>query len=214
MVKVILFSFPRYCMPCTLDQLCSYDTQPFPINLLTSDQAGLVNLWVVMQSKKNVFFLYLFFLNKKKMFFFIIIIYDLKAGKCFLILWSAYSCYIKVVKHYIQYINCIFIDSETNYLMNYNTNLHSNIKLHNFNTSLRQSWQSDRLQSQTSRVQIPVLDSNSQNRNQFSTTSGQGWLGPKLCTGKWVKKIVSCGRVLNLAVEQPQLFQKLSKNKK
>ena len=41
--------------------------------------------------------------------------------------------YIQVVKHYIQYVNCIFIDSETNYLMNYNTNLHSNIKLHNYN---------------------------------------------------------------------------------
>ena len=42
------------------------------------------------------------------------------------------TCYIQVVKHYIQYVNCIFIDSETNYLMNYNTNLHSNIKLHNY----------------------------------------------------------------------------------
>ena len=57
----------------------------------------------------------------------------LKAGKGFLILWSAYSCYIQVVKHYMQYVNCILIDSETNYLMNYNTNLHSNIKLHNYN---------------------------------------------------------------------------------
>ena len=64
---------------------------------------------------------------------FFIIIYNLKAGKCFLILWSAYSYYIQVVKHYIQYVNCIFIDSETYYLMNYNTNLHSNIKLHNYN---------------------------------------------------------------------------------
>ena len=62
-----------------------------------------------------------------------IIIYNLKAGKCFLILWSYYSYYIQVVKHYIQNLNCIFIDSETNYLMNYNTNLHSNIKLHNYN---------------------------------------------------------------------------------
>ena len=53
-----------------------------------------------------------------------------KGGKMF---FSAYSCYIQVVKHYIQYVTCIFIDSETNYLMNYNTNLHSNIKLHNYN---------------------------------------------------------------------------------
>ena len=69
------------------------------------------------------------------MFFlrFFIIIYNLKAGKCFLILWSAYSWYTQVVKLYIQYVNCIFVDSETNYLMNYNTNLHSNIKLHNYN---------------------------------------------------------------------------------
>ena len=34
-----------------------------------------------------------------------------------------------------------------------------------------------------------------------------------LCTGKWVKKIVSFGGVFDLAVEQPQLFRKLSKNK-
>ena len=88
------------------------------------------------KQKKHVFF------NKKtlkkkhcqKIFLcFFIIIYNLKAGKCFLILWSAYSCYIQVVKHYIQYVNCIFIDSVINYLMNYNTNLHSNIKLHNYN---------------------------------------------------------------------------------
>ena len=64
---------------------------------------------------------------------FFIIIYNLKTGKCFLLLWSAYSCHIQVVKHYIQYVNCIFMDSETNYLKNYNTNLHSNIKLHNYN---------------------------------------------------------------------------------
>ena len=70
---------------------------------------------------------------KKKKIMIFIIIYILKAGKCFLILWNAYSCYIQVVKHYIQYVNCIFMDSETNYLMNYNTNLHSNIKLHNYN---------------------------------------------------------------------------------
>ena len=51
-----------------------------------------------------------------------------------------------------------------------------------------QSWQSDRLGSQRSRVQIPGLDSNFQNRNKFSITSGQEWLGPILCTSKWVKK--------------------------
>ena len=33
-----------------------------------------------------------------------------------------------------------------------------------------------------------------------------------LCTGKWVKKIVSCGGVFDLAVEQPQLSRKLPKN--
>ena len=32
-------------------------------------------------------------------------------------------------------------------------------------------------------------------------------------TGKWVKKIVPCGGVFNLAVEQPQLFRKLHNNK-
>ena len=47
---------------------------------------------------------------------------------------------------------------------------------------------------------------------QFSITSGQGWLGPKLWPIKWVKK-VSCGGVFDLAVEQPQLFRKLHKNK-
>ena len=35
--------------------------------------------------------------------------------------------------------------------------------------------------------------------------SSQGWLGPKLCTSEWVKKIVSCGGVLDLAIEQLQL---------
>ena len=90
------------------------------------------------KQKKQVFFLIkTFFLKNivKKNFFlcFFIIIYNLKAGKCFLILWSAYSCNIQVVKHYIQYVNCIFIYSETNYLLNYNRNLHSNMKLHNYN---------------------------------------------------------------------------------
>ena len=90
------------------------------------------------QKKTRSFFLIIFFfLNyrpKKRFLLFFIIIYNLKAGKCFLILWRAYSCYIQVLKHYIQYVNCIFIDSETNYFMNYNTNLHSKIKLHNYNS--------------------------------------------------------------------------------
>ena len=91
------------------------------------------------KQKKTSFFLIknFFFKNivqKKTVFlWFFIIIYNLKAGKCFLIHWSAYSCNIQVVKHYIQYVNCIFIDSETNYLLNYNRNLHSNMKLHNYN---------------------------------------------------------------------------------
>ena len=42
-------------------------------------------------------------------------------------------------------------------------------------------------------------------------------MGPKLCTGKWVKKIVSYGGVFDLAIEQPQLSrkqpQKQNKNK-
>ena len=76
------------------------------------------------KQKKNLFFLIkkVFFFktsSQKNVFLcFFIIIYNLKVGRCFLILWSAYSCYIQVVKHYIQYVNCIFIDSETNYLMN------------------------------------------------------------------------------------------------
>ena len=40
----------------------------------------------------------------------------------------------------------------------------------------------------TSQVQIPGLGSNYLTRNQFSITSGQGWLGPMLCTVKWVTK--------------------------
>ena len=44
------------------------------------------------------------------------------------------------------------------------------------------------LRSRRSHVQIPGLDSNFQNRNKFSITSGQARLGPMLCTGKWVKK--------------------------
>ena len=51
------------------------------------------------------------------------------------------------------------------------------------------------------------------NRNQFSITSGQGWLKPMFCTSKWVKKIVSCAGVFDLAVEQPQVFKKQPKNK-
>ena len=66
-----------------------------------------------MESKKNHGFLNK---NNRPKKHFKIIIYNLNAGKCFLILWSAYLCYIQVVKHYIQYVNCIFIDSETNYL--------------------------------------------------------------------------------------------------
>ena len=67
------------------------------------------------QKKHIVFFnkkVFVFKKHCKKKWFlwFFIIIYNLKAGKCFLILWSAYSCYIQVVKHYIQYVNCIFID--------------------------------------------------------------------------------------------------------
>ena len=60
---------------------------------------------------------------------------------------------------------------------------------------------------------ILIKNNNFYNRNQFSIMSSQGWLGPKLCIGKWVKKIVSCGGVFNLAAEQPQLFRKLPKNK-
>ena len=49
--------------------------------------------------------------------------------------------------------------------------------------------------------------------DSLSCTSSQGWLEPMLCTGKWVKKMASCGGVFDLAVEQPQLFRKLPKNK-
>ena len=96
------------------------------------------NEYVVMQSKKNAFF----FIKKvkkkpssKKNGFFMVFYYYLqfKGRKVFFNIWSAYSYYKQVVKYYIQYVNCIFMDSETNYLMNYNTNLHSNIKLHNYN---------------------------------------------------------------------------------
>ena len=34
-----------------------------------------------------------------------------------------------------------------------------------------------------------------------------------LCTGKWVKNIIACGGVFDLADEQPQLFRKLLKKK-
>ena len=79
-----------------------------------------------MQSKKKTFFNEnpFFFKHRPKKTVFKYFFYSYlqyKGKKVFLILWSAYSCYIQVVKHYIQYVNCIFIDSETNYLMNYNT---------------------------------------------------------------------------------------------
>ena len=110
------------------------------LNIHVSCYQAFINATISdAKQKKHVFFYKktcLFFKkpsSKKNCFLcFFIIIYNL-TGKCFLILWSAYSCYIQVVKHYIQYVNCIFIDSETNYLMNYNTNLHCNIKLHNYN---------------------------------------------------------------------------------
>ena len=50
-----------------------------------------------------------------------------------------------------------------------------------------------------------VIDSNFQNRNQFSITSGQWHM---LCTVKWVKNF-KFGGVFDLAVEQLQLFRKL-----
>ena len=37
-------------------------------------------------------------------------------------------------------------------------------------------------------------------------------MGPMLCTVKVGEKKVSCGGVIDLAVEQPQLFRKLHKN--
>ena len=43
--------------------------------------------------------------------------------------------------------------------------------------------------------------------------SGQGWMGPMLWTVKWMKIKISCGGVIDLAVEQQQLFRKLNKNK-
>ena len=72
---------------------------------------------------------------KKKLFLMVFYYYlKFKGRKVFFNTLECYSCYIQVVKHYIQYVNCIFIDSETNYLINYNTNLHSNINLHNYNS--------------------------------------------------------------------------------
>ena len=106
----------------------SYLTAPFLDLVMQSKKNALVFLI------KNRFFKKRNIVQKKTVFlWFFNIIYNLKAGKCFFIRWSAYSYYIQVVKHYIQYVNSIFIDSETNYLINYNTNLHSNIKLHNYN---------------------------------------------------------------------------------
>ena len=58
----------------------------------------------------------------------------------------------------------------------------------------------------------PLSILTSRTENQLSITSGQGWLGPMLCTVKWGKKVL-CSRVFDLAVEQPQLFRKLPKNK-
>ena len=93
----------------------------------------IISRWLVKTNKNCVIIFFKQSFKIKGFLRILIIIYNLKAGKCFLIVWSAYSSYIQVVKHYIQYVNCIFIDSETNYLMDYNTNLHSNIKLHNYN---------------------------------------------------------------------------------
>ena len=61
---------------------------------------------VVMQSKKNAFFFNkktFFFKNiiQKKLFFMFFYYLQFKGRKVFLILWSAYSCNIQVVKHYI-----------------------------------------------------------------------------------------------------------------
>ena len=48
------------------------------------------------------------------------IVYNLNKGKDISILWSAYSvihiiyCIIQAVKHYV---NCIYIDSDSNYFM-------------------------------------------------------------------------------------------------
>ena len=72
-------------------------------------------------SKKKMLFLMFFYyylqFKDRKVFF--------NTQECLFMLYT--SC-----KTLIQYVNCIFIDSEMNYLMNYNTNLHSNIKLHNY----------------------------------------------------------------------------------
>ena len=124
--------------------LVSNDTLWLNITRLYNRFINYISLsWseIMMQSKKTCFF------NKKQVFkkkniiqnkwFFMFFYYYLqfKGRKVFfLILWSAYSRYIQVLKHYIQYVNRIFIDSETSYSMNYNTNLHSNIKLNNYNS--------------------------------------------------------------------------------
>ena len=70
------------------------------------------------------------------------------------------------------------------------------------------------LRNRRSQVQIPELDSYFYNRNQFSITSGEGWLRPILCTVKWVKNSLQRWNLRDLAVEQPQLLRKLHQNEK
>ena len=71
--------------------------------------------------------------------------------------------------------------------------------------------------SAVSEVQIPGLKSPGSiltSRTETSSLSRVVRAGWDPCsTGKWVKKKISCGWVFDLAVEQPQLFRKLPKNK-
>ena len=65
-------------------------------------------------NKKPVFF-FKKTSSKKKSFFMFFYYFQFKGRKVFFNTLECLSCYIQVVKHYIQYVNYIFIDSETNY---------------------------------------------------------------------------------------------------
>ena len=101
-------SVPYYCAAWFAER---HDRVPVFLTL-----RGMVYRASCIDAKSTVFFK----LSSKKKRFFMFIFYNLKKGKNISILWSAYSvihiiyCIIRAVK---RYMNCIYIDSDSNNLM-------------------------------------------------------------------------------------------------